>query len=347
MHCNHKLFNKCGNVLISDQFNNRVIEVTPRGEIVWSFGLGPNSFTSSSIIGVNDAQRIYTNTLMAGTGIAAGVIPEANAGVIDNRVLLVNKCGDIIWQYGQFGLVGSSFNLLNIPIQCTFVPAKKHCEGHHRPLMNGTVLITDQGNNRVIRVNENKDILWEYPGSNNNPADQLVNPNSAEMIQCSRHVLIADKDNNRAIEVNRDHEIVQIFTAHGTLGACAFASRLPNGNTLLTDAGNNRVVEVDENDDIVWQYYTNTEFNSIPLPTPSRALRLSNGDTIISDQFNNRVIRINETTTVVAYFGLQLQGGMGPIGPNKGFDLRTTQLGLYCPHDAKVIGDYTGITIPF
>ncbi len=347
MHCNRDLFNKCGNILISDQFNNRVIEVSPRGELVWSFGLGPNNFTSSSIIGVNDAQRIGKNTLMAGTGIAANVITEAPTGAIDNRVILVNKCGDVIWQYGQFGLTGTSFNLLSIPVQCTFIPSKNNCEAKHKPLMNGTILITDQGNNRVIRVNEDKDIVWEYPGPNNNPGDQLNNPNSAQMIQCTRHILIADKDNNRAIEVNRNHEIVKIFTANGTMGTCAFASRLSNGNTLLTDAGNSRIVEVDENDNIMWQYYTNMEFNSIVLPTPTRALRLNNGDTIISDQFNNRVIKINETTTIMAYFGLQLIGGVNPIGDNNGYDLRTTQLGLYCPHDAKVIGDYTGITIPF
>ena len=35
-------FNKPGNILIADQFNNRVIEVTPAGNIVWSFGRGPN-----------------------------------------------------------------------------------------------------------------------------------------------------------------------------------------------------------------------------------------------------------------------------------------------------------------
>jgi len=33
-------FNRPGNILISDQFNNRVIEVDPAGHIVWSFGWG-------------------------------------------------------------------------------------------------------------------------------------------------------------------------------------------------------------------------------------------------------------------------------------------------------------------
>ena len=159
-------FNKPGNILIADQFNNRVIEVSPAGNVVWSFGHGPNDFSARSIIGVNDAQRVGWLTLMAGTGTPAGVIPEAPSGAPDNRVILVDPFGKIVWQYGQFGLSGSGPNLLNTPVQCTWLP-------------NFDVLITDQANNRIIEVNLRKQIVWQYPGSNTNAADQLNNPNSA------------------------------------------------------------------------------------------------------------------------------------------------------------------------
>jgi hypothetical protein len=49
--------------LIADQFNNRVIEVEHRGNVVWHFGLGPSDFSPASIIGVNDAQRVGEFTL--------------------------------------------------------------------------------------------------------------------------------------------------------------------------------------------------------------------------------------------------------------------------------------------
>src|ERR1022692_3923795 len=51
-------FNRPGNILIADQFNNRVIEINPAGNILWSFGRGPNDFSPKGIIGVNDAQRV-------------------------------------------------------------------------------------------------------------------------------------------------------------------------------------------------------------------------------------------------------------------------------------------------
>jgi hypothetical protein len=325
-------FNRPGDILIADQFNNRVIEATPSGQIVWSFGLGPNDFSPKSIIGCNDAQRVGPLTLMAGTGTPAGVIPQAPNGAVDNRVILVDDLGHIVWQYGQFGQTGSGPNLLSSPVQNTFLP-----DAH--------VLITDQGNNRIIEVNLAKKITWQYPGSNTNPADQLSGPNSAELLE-NGHILIADQGNNRAIEVTRGDVIVKTFTAGGTASIVAFASRLDNGDTLLTDSGNARIVEVDANDHVVWQYFTNTDPLSIPAPLPTRAVRLRNGDTLISDQFNNRVISVNHAGNIVASFGLPLAGGTGLIGNNSGYDLHTTQKGLYSPYDAKIVGDYTGLTPP-
>jgi hypothetical protein len=325
-------FNRHGNILIADQFNNRALEIDPDGEIVWSFGLGPNDFSSRSIIGVNDVQRVGPFTLMAGTGTPAGVIPQAPDGVPDNRVVLVDPAGHIVWQYGQFGQAGSGPNLLDTPVQCTWLP-------------NAHVLITDQANNRIIEVNLRNQIVWQYPGPNTAPADQLSGPNSAELLE-NGHILIADQSNNRAIEVTRGHRIVRTFTAGGTVSTVAFASRLENGHTLLTDADNSRAVEVDAKDNVVWQYATDTDLLSVPAPLPTRAVRLRNGDTLISDQFNNRVIRVNHAGDIVTSYGLPLAGG-DPIGNNVGYDLHTTQNGLYSPYDAKVVGDYTGLTPPF
>jgi plastocyanin len=325
-------FNRQGNILISDQFNNRVIEATRDGEIVWSFGLGPDDFSPNSIIGVNDAQRVGPLTLMAGTGTPSGVIPQAPNGAMDNRVLLVDSFGRAIWQYGQFGQSGSGPNLLNVPVQCTFLPT------YH-------ILITDQGNNRIIEVTLNKDVVWSYPGPNTNVSDRLNNPNSAELLK-NGNILIADELNNRAIEVTRGDVIARTFTAGGTVSGVAFASRLSDGHTLLTDSGNARAVEVDANDNVVWEYFTTNSPLSIPAPLPTRAIRLHDGDTLISDQFNNRVIRVNKHKHIVADFGLPLAGGTGLIGNNSGYNTNSTQKGLYAPYDAKIIGDYTGLTPP-
>ncbi len=317
-------FDNPGNILIADQFNNRVIEVDRHHRIVWQYGVGPTDFSPRSIVGVNDAQRVGALTLMAGTGIPPDVVPSCtNAnGCPDDRVILVDPHGRIVWQYGRFGVAGSGPDELDFPVQSTWLP-------------NAHVLITDQANQRVIEVDLAKRIVWQYgtTGLAGDGPNQLTDPNSAELL-ANGHILIADENNNRAIEVNRDHQIVATFSAGGTLSGLAFASRLPNGHTLLTDAGNNRIVEVDQADRVVWEYFTNTDPMSNPSPEPTRALRLRNGDTLISDQFNNRVIEVNAAKAIVFQMGTLNEPGIG-AGLLDG------------PYDAKVVGDYTGITPPF
>ncbi|HLK36101.1 MAG TPA: PQQ-binding-like beta-propeller repeat protein [Polyangiaceae bacterium] len=327
----HRGFNRRGNILISDQFNNRVVEIDPSGRVVWQFGLGPTDLSPNSLIGVNDAQRVGSLTLAAGTGVPAAeppLEPGLTDGFADNRVVLIDEAGKIVWQYGQFGVTGSGDNELNTPVQATFLP-------------NDDIFIADQGNQRIIEVSVfTKKIVWQYgqTGLSGVGADQLNNPNSAELL-ANGHVLIADENNNRAIEVDRAKNIVATFTAGGTVSGAAFASRLVNGDTLITDSNNSRIVEVDKSDNVVWQYLTNGDPNSNSAPLPTRAVRLRNGNTLISDQFNDRVIEVDPAKDIVKSYGALNVSGYDANNVAKS--------GLAAPYDAKVVGDYTGLTPPF
>ena len=324
-------FNTPGNILIADQFNNRVIEIDPVGLIVWHFGKGPKNFTAASIVGTNDAERVGVLTLMAGTGIPPGIDPLAPNGVADNRVLLVKREGDIVWQYGHFGVTGSGYDQLNTPVQNTYLPT-------------GNVLITDQGNQRVIEVTRDKTIVWQYgeTGTAGNGPNQLNNPNSAELLK-NGHILIADENNNRAIEVTHTTPSTIVATFSGTnlppfpFSGVAFASRLPNGHTLITDSNNNRIVETDEFGFDFWHYFTNTSKGSNAAPLPTRAVRLATGNTLISDQFNDRVILVSHSKDILASYGNINQPGFGR---------KSVSSGLYAPYSAYEIGDYTGLTPP-
>src|ERR1700676_2693661 len=140
-------FNAPGNILISDQFNNRAIEINRNKQIVWSFGSGDPTKCNpgpGTIIGLNDAERIGDGfTLLSGTGIPAG--PTFPMGCADNRVIVVNQDGNIVW---QFGTAGSTTGPLNVPVFAIQLP-------------NHNFLIVDQGNNRVIVVSKStKTIVW-------------------------------------------------------------------------------------------------------------------------------------------------------------------------------------------
>ncbi|MDA4116380.1 MAG: hypothetical protein OK442_07490, partial [Thaumarchaeota archaeon] len=98
------LFDHPGNLLITDQFNNRVIEVNPRtNAIVWSFGSNNPALCnpgSGAVIGPNDAERLaFGLTVIAGTGIPPGASSAIPNGCVDNRVIVVDKAGQIVWQY--------------------------------------------------------------------------------------------------------------------------------------------------------------------------------------------------------------------------------------------------------
>jgi outer membrane protein assembly factor BamB len=319
-------FNHPGDVLIADQFNNRIVEVNGQHQVVWQFGNGSNVAGPHSIVGPNDVERIGPSTLISGTGTPPGADPSCpqKAGCPDNRVILVNERGDIVWQYGKAGVTGSGSDQLNTPVQATFLPS-------------GHVLITDQANERVIEVNFAHRIVWQYgrTGTAGAKAGELSNPNSAELLR-NGHILIADENNNRVIEVTRSHHIVwQYGSPKGSqLSGAAFASRLPNGNTLITDSNNNRILIVTPGKHVVFDYATNKRPGSMGMPLPTRAVMLRNGNILISDQFNDQVIEINQHQQIVFSQGkIQADG--------RGFNR------LNAPYDAKVIGDYTGLTFPF
>jgi outer membrane protein assembly factor BamB len=239
-------------------------------------------------------------------------------------VLLVDRRGNIIWQYGQFRVTGSGPNQLNTPVQNTYL---------HQSDGDDHILITDQGNGRIIEVRRSdKAIVWEY--------DNLNNPNAAELL-INGNILISDENNNQALEVTHTtpSTVVNTYITAGGMAfsGVAFASRLSNGHTLITDSNNSRIVETDETGADFWHFFTNNRPGSNSSPLPTRAVRLANGDTLISDQFNHQVIRVDMAGAIVASYGTINNPGFNP----------GTGIEMNGPYSAYVIGDYTGITSPF
>jgi outer membrane protein assembly factor BamB len=321
-----------GNLLIADQYNNRVIEVTREGAIVWSFGDGSNVPGPSSVVAPNDVERLPDGrTLIAGTGGPPGMdFTCPAAGCPDNRVLIVDDdSGAIVWQYGaDHGTAGIGPDQLDLPVAAVLVPTQGEED----------ILITDQGNNRVIEVSEaTKHIRWQFPAAGS--TSSLNTPNSAERLP-NGNTLIADSGNGRVLEVEPAGTFKWVFPASSAghqLENPAFASRLPNGNTLITDAGTNEIIEVDASDppNVVWSYSTTNRNPCDPSPQPTSAVRLANEHTLITDQFNEQILEVDHSPSPKL---LYTYGKLGIGGSSIGL--------LDAPYDARVIGDYTGLTPP-
>lgn len=319
-----------GNVLIADQYNNRVIEITRQGAIVWTFGDGSSIPGPASIVAPNDAERLPTGeTLISGTGAPPGTEPGCPAeggGCPDNRVIIVDDVTDsIAWQYGGTSGPGQ----LSAPAAAVLLPTTG---GDH-------VLITDQGNNRIVEVDRaTTEIVWQFPPAHPTSSEALTGPNSAERLS-NGHTLIADEGGNRVVEVTAEGSIAwqyPVVLDTASLSGPAFASRLPSGDTLITDSNNNRVLEVDAETPprVVWTYMT-TNRPGAGNPLPTRAVRLANGHTLVTEMLDDQVIEIDATPeqNVVYTFG---KLGVVRDGTN----------GLNEAYDAKVVGDFTGLTPP-
>jgi hypothetical protein len=356
------------NVLIADQFNNRVIEVTRRGKIVWQFGDGKSVPGPSSVVAPNDVERLPNGeTLIAGSGTPGGpdteaTCPSDEGGCPDNRVIIVDDAkGTIVWQYGKDGGgAGAGADELNTPVYAVLVPRTASAGDH--------ILITDQGNNRIIEVDEStKQITWQFPpapssedaggdggmsdasledagdasledaGDAGASAQTLASPNSAERL-ANGDTLIADENNNRVIEVAQAGTIVWQYPKTlnaALLNVAGSASRLSNGHTLIADVNNNRIIEVDHDGAVVWTYSTANRNPNMSAPNPTCGIRLENGNTLISDQFNDQVIEVTSTTPAQIVF---TYGQLGVGGDGTGQ--------LNAPYHAVDIGDYTGLTDP-
>lgn len=326
MEPNSGQFNKPGNILIADRLNHRVIEVDrDTHEIVWQFGDGNSVAGPKSVVAPSDAERVGEWTLICGGSVSTSTDPNAENGPGDHRVLLVDASGKIFWQYGRAGVAGSDVNQLNTPVCAVFLPY-------------GNILICDQGNHRVIEVSlVSKTIVWQHgtTGTSGTGRNHLNSPSSALLLD-NGNILIADAGNDRVIEVSRRHSTVWRYgdsNSGESLNGPSFACRLENGNTLITDSGNNRILEIDPSGRTVLEFVTSKRSGSVADPLPTRAVRLDNGNTLISDQFNHQVIEIDSDLNVVF-----TQGSIGAAGNG------SNQLNGPC--DAKVIGDYTGLTPP-
>jgi len=317
-------FNARGNLLIVDRYNNRVIEIdTNMQTIVWQYEMSVRKSVTNLIVGPCDAERVHSQTLIVGGGLPPGASTNYPSGASDNRVILVNRKGRIIWQYGQAGVTGSGDNELNNPVTAMMLP--------HR-----SVLITDQGNQRVIQVNRKKKIVWQYgtTGVNGSDTNQLNQPAGAQRLG-NGHYLIADAVNNRVIEVTRKGALLRQYgdpMDSSILNGPTYVCRLSHGaNLLITDSLNNRIVEINRNNSNVFTYVTSARSGSVTDPQPTHAVQLKKGNFLIADQFNHQVIEIDASGDVVFSYGT-----LAVPGSADGF--------LNAPCDAKVVGDYTGLT---
>ncbi|MCL2647843.1 MAG: aryl-sulfate sulfotransferase [Phycisphaerales bacterium] len=223
---------KNGNTLISDTSHSRILEVNPKGEIVftsdsWNNGTGKLS-DGSHLHYPNDAHLLEDEW-----GGGTIIITDRN----NDRCVITDYAGNVKWFYDRD---------IKHPHNCDMLP-------------NGNVIIADSDGKRIVEVNREKQIVWEYhPTAEGQTLDW---PRDADRLP-NGNVLITDSKNSRVIEITPDGQIVWCYRV-SYFANFYDSDKLPNGNVLISDQQRHQVLEVDPYGNVVWQFRNYRNFNSI------------------------------------------------------------------------------------
>lgn len=177
----------------------------------------------------------------------------------------------------------------------------------------GTTLLADnhiQGRSKIIEVDMNGDIVWEYPIPSHLAA--YTNPGFDVEALANGNILFV-LPLNGIYEINRLGEVVW---SHLDAKVTHDADRLPNGNTLYVFGGDDQktdyqVKEIDAHGEIVWRWraidcFKDAAFQNIfnqGWTHANAVTRLDNGHTLISLRNFNLVAEVDTDGSLVRAIG--------------------------------------------
>ncbi|MBI1170262.1 hypothetical protein GC209_02580 [bacterium] len=192
------------------------------------------------------------------------------------------------------------------PAEPSTDPAFAGIPGDASALGGYDVLIADRGNNRLLLVSPEKQILWQYdfPGlPKGNGADDAFFADDGQSI-------ITNLEHQQVIEVI-DRATKAVTWSYGTLGHKGAkgalldypddAYKVANGNIVVADIRNCRILEIAPDKHIVRQAGKTGQCASGPglLPSPNGDKPLPNGHLLVSTINDHSLVELDETWTEV------------------------------------------------
>lgn len=215
-------------------------------------------------------------------------LPEHHVLVCDRQAGRVFECGllgELFWEYDS--QLSESHRLVQ-PLKACLIP-RVGLDADER------ILIVDSGGHRVLVVDRQQRILWQYGERGRAGSSQgLLNAPSDAQLTCQGQILITDKGNNRLLEVDaQTRQVTWVSPAHLKLSRPVFAERLPNRHLLIVDAGNYRLLELDAEGGRVEQcrYYSPEQDPQHRMDEPIQMLRRENQHIVLASR--KRVMEID------------------------------------------------------
>ena len=225
----------------------------------------------------------------------------------------------------RFALFASSaLFVATVLAQLHPAPVAANGDQFNRP---GNTLIADQFTNRVIEVDSDGEIVWQFgKGPADFTAASIIGVNDAQRVgdltlmagtgtpggqfeapNCTDPNGCPD---NRVLLVTRaGHTVWQYGTfgpggnGPGQLNTPVQATWTPNRHVLITDQANGRILDVRVSDkQTVWEYDG--------LNSPNCAQLLENGHILICDEGNNQALEVTHTNPSTVIHTYTIAGGM-------------------------------------
>jgi CRP-like cAMP-binding protein len=201
---------------------------------------------------------------------------------LKNRVCETSLWGNIIW---EFDTQTSERHRLSAPRKVSI----------HQRAQDEYLLIADSGNHRILMVDRDHRIHWQY-GMMGEPGQDTGYLNMPTDVQLTSegHVLITDSGNHRILEINPDTNLIS-WESPASLGLNnpIFAERLTNNHMIVVDAGNYRILElnpqgVPEEECVYFNQGLDSRFR---MDQPLHYFRRENQNILLSD--GRRIMEID------------------------------------------------------
>jgi DNA-binding beta-propeller fold protein YncE len=288
-------------VFVNKAFDLDIIEIDSKGRLLWTL---PANDRNIGLIFTN-VQLTPSNTLLV-------------ADPIWHVAVEIDRAGNIVWQFGETKHPSRDIDHLSSPSSIRRTEDRRYVIAdtrNHRVLLldaegagcqmvhhdgtfrdplyadlldNGNCLVCDTGNKRVIELDPQGYIVWDF-GAPVVSRRLLSYPRSVD-VSGSGGYLIADTAQDRIIELMDEHVREMPFNGQPELFWPRCARMLPSGSLLIADARNQRVVEVSTDGDVLNQLTHIDLDGRRELEDPHDVRMLEDGRLLIVDSSQDLVV---------------------------------------------------------
>jgi len=260
------------NVLIADRDNNRLISISPKGQVVWTL-----------------AQNAPGDAYLSRTGRTAIISEHAESIVLMRRV----DSGAIAYRYGHTRKPGFADNYLSDPMAA-------------QETNSGDMVIADTGNCRILfippgRHHVPKLVLGRHGVCVHHVLSQpftFARPDSA--FPTSDGGLVVTEASPAWVDIlSANYSLISNIELTG-FTAPVDANEFGSGDLIVTDRTHpGRIEEFTSTGTVLWTYRSTTVQGE--LDRPSAAQVLPDGDVIVADSGNDRVVVIDPKTDQIVW----------------------------------------------